>query len=1359
MTDESYEGGYADFSGRIRSANEDGIAVEGDGVKVGVPNPPDAGDTLDDWIAHLLANVDNFKGRWKAGDFLVGNITYTVAGVEVSFWICQQRRQKTDANAPPDDSRGWQPFGNAALPDPYTLPAATAKVRGGVVGITNDIIDADTSTAWFAWGISHVKKVVNAIVDPVKTLAEAALPKSGGTLTGKLTLDGAPTSDLHAASKKYVDDNAGSDVDQEARDAAAAAQATADAALPKAGGTMTGKIVLDGAPTEDLHPATKKYVDDNEPPGKALNDDVDAETDDSKFMTVVKTFRAIYRKVPVNLSQTVANLLNLTSDLHAGSPATGWSDISSASQGGIRESVGSAQWTLASARAVQTNQWRLALTEEQAQFQYGLIRIPATASAQNYRLEFTGLASDGSPVGYGDLTNWTNIGLSADGNWQFYTPPGLFGTVSIKLQATGDSAHHGTSRFDGNLLRSKVLDALGLSAVPTGVATPIVADGVLRGKSDGSDTEWNTALKTLLDALPALAGQAAKALSPNSAEDGLEWADFATPTQLAAAVRSVLKFKGDWASANASAQYDVVRHNGDGAWAFYVARTNVAANTAAASEPGKGASWSTFWYRSGYEDGAPSSLVGAPDLEDGVMTFTERGGNEHEIALPDASSIARVEAVSMQDVSRAQTDVELQPVAASPFSVVFGQGSNRLLTGLSGNDISLLPGAYIVDLVAEIRAQSVSEARNAALSFQLRRASDNSVLEGGSTTAPKVPDSWQTISALAAIFLDTETSLNVLAVRSGGSAGVQLRNIKVEFFQQGSADTTKRAEGANHPPSVLVGRSTALETPVAAGGQTSPIFASVFRDDDDVTEDNNQIVPIIAVQSMAGDVTDLDDTEYSVRFSPGTYIVGASLGNIWTGDDGSSRAAPEIYTEWDDPVMAKAEASLDIEPGAGTTVFHFAARNNGPGANKYTVRFVYVSGSTSNGVSVHVDNSVVECRIRGVNTINSIVAAFDNPMADSPIEVVSFSGAGTDTVTWSSSASPIMAQMSGGRGGWTFLTASQAPYVRGTADPSNSSVGLNLDSDDNYTGIDSNTTNALFMVLYLAAKTKVRFRIAKGRSFGQSRGDGAASASQTSNAYWMDIVQMQVIPVGLGLPEIEVVHPHVSAFALTGNTDPVAGSIGTLAYGYSFEISQSSHVAAARIVGFKGTDASPDAVAVLKAIAAADYHGGSGSVAIPGGVSLAAGETYTVRLEVYESGQTPATDQPVSYKDARITAHAPATAAYRVGYIPYSSDAETAAETLARLTDFDNDTATATEIPSRMVVAVPTTGAYQLYLAVKSDQPLPTGFTSSGLPATNSFWPAQDKTVEGVDYKIWINRPLNRVTSANNGEYFGIEHG
>ena len=98
-----------------------------------------------------------------------------------------------------------------------------------------------------------------------RATANAALSRAGGTMTGKITLDGAPTADLHAASKKYVDDNAGatSATDQTARDAAKAAKDIADAALPKSGGTMTGKITLDGAPTADLHAASKKYVDEH----------------------------------------------------------------------------------------------------------------------------------------------------------------------------------------------------------------------------------------------------------------------------------------------------------------------------------------------------------------------------------------------------------------------------------------------------------------------------------------------------------------------------------------------------------------------------------------------------------------------------------------------------------------------------------------------------------------------------------------------------------------------------------------------------------------------------------------------------------------------------------------------------------------------------------------------------------------------------------------------------------------------------------------------------------------------------------------------------------------------------------------
>lgn len=62
---------------------------------------------------------------------------------------------------------------------------------------------------------------------------------TGGTLTGALTLSGAPTADLHAATKAY-----------------------ADLMLPLAGGTLSDFLTLHAAPTADLHAASKKYVDD-----------------------------------------------------------------------------------------------------------------------------------------------------------------------------------------------------------------------------------------------------------------------------------------------------------------------------------------------------------------------------------------------------------------------------------------------------------------------------------------------------------------------------------------------------------------------------------------------------------------------------------------------------------------------------------------------------------------------------------------------------------------------------------------------------------------------------------------------------------------------------------------------------------------------------------------------------------------------------------------------------------------------------------------------------------------------------------------------------------------------------------------
>ena len=65
------------------------------------------------------------------------------------------------------------------------------------------------------------------------------MPRAGGTFTGAVTLAADPTTALQPATKQYVDAEA-----LLARASEAAALASANAALPKAGGTMTGAIAM-----------------------------------------------------------------------------------------------------------------------------------------------------------------------------------------------------------------------------------------------------------------------------------------------------------------------------------------------------------------------------------------------------------------------------------------------------------------------------------------------------------------------------------------------------------------------------------------------------------------------------------------------------------------------------------------------------------------------------------------------------------------------------------------------------------------------------------------------------------------------------------------------------------------------------------------------------------------------------------------------------------------------------------------------------------------------------------------------------------------------------------------------------------
>ena len=134
------------------------------------------------------------------------------------------------------------------------FPSATT-YHGGVAHSHAD------GAMYYAHGGNWIKMAKDSDVTTNATNVATKLPLAGGTLTGDLTLSGAPTSNLHAATKAYVDtevsnlvDSAPSTLDT-LNELAAALGDDANfsttvtnsiaAKMPLAGGTFTGNVDLD----------------------------------------------------------------------------------------------------------------------------------------------------------------------------------------------------------------------------------------------------------------------------------------------------------------------------------------------------------------------------------------------------------------------------------------------------------------------------------------------------------------------------------------------------------------------------------------------------------------------------------------------------------------------------------------------------------------------------------------------------------------------------------------------------------------------------------------------------------------------------------------------------------------------------------------------------------------------------------------------------------------------------------------------------------------------------------------------------------------------------------------------------------
>ena len=144
------------------------------------------------------------------------NHTGTQTASTISDFDTQVRTSKvTDLAAPTGSfSMNSQKITNLATPTSNTDASTKAYVDTQITNLVN--------------GAPSTLDTLKEISDQIQaggTFYDSILFKSGGTMTGALTLSGAPSSNLHAATKAYVDTVAGSAT------AAQAAQTAAEAAL------------------------------------------------------------------------------------------------------------------------------------------------------------------------------------------------------------------------------------------------------------------------------------------------------------------------------------------------------------------------------------------------------------------------------------------------------------------------------------------------------------------------------------------------------------------------------------------------------------------------------------------------------------------------------------------------------------------------------------------------------------------------------------------------------------------------------------------------------------------------------------------------------------------------------------------------------------------------------------------------------------------------------------------------------------------------------------------------------------------------------------------------------------------------
>jgi hypothetical protein len=169
-------------------------------------------------VAADIADGTITAAKLTADPFARANHTGTQTASTISDFDTQVRTSRLDQMAAPTGSVSLnsQKITNLATPTSNTDASTKAYVDTSI----SNLVDGAPST------LDTLNEIAAALNDTAN-FSDTVVLKSGSTMTGALTLSGAPSSNLHAATKAYVDaiaPNAAADA------AAAAASATAAAA-------------------------------------------------------------------------------------------------------------------------------------------------------------------------------------------------------------------------------------------------------------------------------------------------------------------------------------------------------------------------------------------------------------------------------------------------------------------------------------------------------------------------------------------------------------------------------------------------------------------------------------------------------------------------------------------------------------------------------------------------------------------------------------------------------------------------------------------------------------------------------------------------------------------------------------------------------------------------------------------------------------------------------------------------------------------------------------------------------------------------------------------------------------------------